>query len=565
MPDRPPASRNTTRRMRRWLPPTLAAAAALAFAVMLLARLSHPLLWQDEAETVMFATHVVEYGYPKVHGERNVVYEFGPDVAVGVKERFDAYIGKTWADFYFAVPGLLWSRTVKDVYARTARLRLPFALAGAAGVGLLLWAVWPAVPGGRGRAWLFAALYLALCALSISLLLHLREVRYYALLQCTLAGILGVQLRHAVFRSARPGRTVAVQALLLFALFQVFFAAWFAVATILSLEALWRAWRAGPDPAVRRREAVPTLAAVGLSALAVAPFLVFFETFSVASRFARHLDVGAGGYAENVWFALRHLARHELLVPVVLTRLAVHFAAETPATRPARRTSAFLTAFGVGYAAFALVNPLVYERYFVPLGPLLVAVFLLDAFVLVQAGGGRIAAAALAALALASLAVRSGEIGGRLAEIAEPVRGPLDVAVPWLLERYPDPESLVIATNYEAHPLMVYLGCRVIVGLSLNDIVRERALEPDVVIPRLGWPRSLVEIRRFLARGHYRMVELPVLDLHYNNVPSLSTSASTPSAHRFHSALPVEGDPAPRLRIYVRVEAEGSRSRDASR
>ena len=48
--------------------------------------------------------------------------------------------------------------------------------------------------------------------------------------------------------------------------------------------------------------------------------------------------------------------------------------------------------------------------------------------------------------------------------------------MPHVLERYPDSRELVIATNYEAHPLMYYLDSRVIVGLSLNNIARERAL-----------------------------------------------------------------------------------------
>ena len=72
----------------------LALAVAL-FAGLLFGRLAWPLLWQDEGESAMFARRVLEYGYPKVHGERNVVYQFGFDVAQGVKERHDAYIGTT--------------------------------------------------------------------------------------------------------------------------------------------------------------------------------------------------------------------------------------------------------------------------------------------------------------------------------------------------------------------------------------------------------------------------------------------------------------------------------------
>ena len=72
------------------------AGAGLLFGIALFRHLSYPLLWADEAETALFAERVLDYGYPKVHGSRNVVYQFGPNIAVGVKEGPDAYIGTTW-------------------------------------------------------------------------------------------------------------------------------------------------------------------------------------------------------------------------------------------------------------------------------------------------------------------------------------------------------------------------------------------------------------------------------------------------------------------------------------
>ena len=80
----------------------LVAVGAALVAGLLFARLDAPLFWADEGETAMFAQRVLEYGYPKVHGERNVVYQFGPNIALGVKEGSDAYIGTTWGQFYFA-------------------------------------------------------------------------------------------------------------------------------------------------------------------------------------------------------------------------------------------------------------------------------------------------------------------------------------------------------------------------------------------------------------------------------------------------------------------------------
>ena len=58
--------------------------------------LSYQLLWQGAAETIMYAERILDFGYPKVHDGRNVVYGLSAPISVGVKERHDAYIGSTW-------------------------------------------------------------------------------------------------------------------------------------------------------------------------------------------------------------------------------------------------------------------------------------------------------------------------------------------------------------------------------------------------------------------------------------------------------------------------------------
>ena len=519
----------------------LLAGALAAFAVMTFGGLAHPLLWQDEGETTMFASRVLEYGYPKVHGDRNVVYEFGPDIALGVKESVDAYIGKTWGDFYFAVPGLVWAAGSDDPYERTFRLRLPFALAGSAGLALLLLAVLPAVP--RPRRVAFAAAFVALASVSISLVLHLREVRYYALLVLALGGLLALHLRAERTASDRWVAAALAQAAVSFLLFQVFHVAWFAATGLLAVDALRRAW-AGPLTDRPRRVAI-ALAPHLLAGLAVAPWLIFLETFQVARGFASHVGVSPAGYLGNVGQVLAHFARHELLLPALVLRIAACW--RGLAVPIAGR----LTLFVVAYALAGCINPLVYERYFVVLGPLVTLVFLLDAFALVEhARGDRRVVAALVAGVLLALVPRTGAVTGRLAELREPVRGPVDFAVAHLRERYPDTSRLVVATNYDAHPLMYYLDSHVIVGLSRNNILVERELRPDVVIPRARWPRTLPELQRFLARGDYREERLPVRDTHFNNVPALSASPAIPDPHRFRTA---EAPPGQGLRVHHRV------------
>jgi len=108
----------------------------------------------------------------------------------------------------------------------------------------------------------------------------------------------------------------------------------------------------------------------------------------------------------------------------------------------------------------------------------------------------------------------------------------------------------VIATNYEEYAFMYYLRSHVIIGLALNNLARDQQLEPDVVVPRRRWPRSLQALRPLLARGEWEELRLPVRDTHHNNVPALSRSAFIPDPHRFET--PAEDDPDAQLLLYLR-------------
>jgi hypothetical protein len=528
--------------------------AVAAFAAMLLGNLGHPLFWSDEADTAMFGTRVLEHGYPKVHGPDNVVYQFGPDIALGVKERFDAYIGTTWGHFYFAVPGLWWAQAATDPWVKTARVRLPFALAGALGLGLWLAAVLPALGPERGRRLRFAALFFALAALSVSLLLHLREARYYALLVLLAGAIARVSLRRSVYRTLSTRRYALELAALLFLLFHTFFAAWFAFTALLAAERVVAVWR--------RRASSSDLLPFALSVGLVAPFLAFFETFHVAGAFARELELGPRVWAGNVVDVGRHLLRHEMLAPALACRAAAAWTRCGSGVEG--KVSARLLGFGAGYLLLAALSPLAFERYFVVLSPLLLCAFLLDAFALARGlplriartprRGASVAVAGGVALLTLLLRLPSGaELCGRLAELRTPVAGPLDFAIPHLLASTPRPQELVVATNYEEQVFMYYLGARTIVGTTLNNLLADRELLPDVVVPRRRWPRSLRELAPFLRRGEWDELRFPVRDVHFNQVPSLSRSRFVPDPHRF--ATPATDDPDAQLVIYWRRDS----------
>jgi hypothetical protein len=533
--------------------PLLLVATAGALGLLLFGGLGRPLFWSDEADTAMFARRIIQFGYPKVHDGRNVVYQFGSNIAIGVDERRDAYIGTTWGQFYFAAPGVRWADRANDPATKTARVRLPFALAGGLGLVLFAAALWPAWPLPR-RA-LMSGLFFACACLSVSLVLHLREARYYALVVLLVGALVFVQLRFAVFRTLGAGAYTAAVTLLLFLLFNTFFAAFFCLLAVLALER----GRHGP------RALLPLLPAL----LCVAPLLVYFETFQIASAISGQLGFGPRQLLANLGIVGVHLLRHEFLLPALACRAglivcdAIARRRGEPVLRDAARQSAgWLWLLAVGWALIGCLNPLPMERYFVVLSPVLTLLFLLDASSLVSAVSRQAAeqsrarvrrAAVLAVIALA-LAVRFpafGELASHVAALRTPVRGPVDFVVEWVQEHEAEPERLVIATNYEEQALMFYLDSRVIIGLTLNNLAEDRRLEPDLVIPRRRWPSSLPEVVAFLRRGRWERILLPVVDLHYNNVPALSRSRFLPDPHRFRTAVP--GHPEEALAIYRRV------------
>jgi hypothetical protein len=231
---------------------------------------------------------------------------------------------------------------------------------------------------------------------------------------------------------------------------------------------------------------------------------------------------------------------------------------------PRRRTAAFLVGFSLAYVAVLCANPLLYERYFLLVSPALTAAFLLDSFTLVEGLPGRLGrwaprgtrwlvVAALMTLLFAARGARLDDLRGRIDEIAYPLVGPVDRVVAHLSERYEQPEELIIATNYEAHPLMFYLGSHVIVGYSLNNIEVDRKLVPDVVIPRRHWVGTLRVLNAFLRRGRYETVLLPAPDIPYNNIPALSRMPGVPLTHRF--LTPVSADSRGYIRVHHRLPA----------
>lgn len=137
----------------------------LACGVLLFARLGHYALWDDEANTAIFAANVWRSGDTWAYDGTNLVaFREGLELS-GLKNRVFPP-----GQYFYAAPFL-------GVFGRTAlAARLPFALAAFAGLLLWAWWLWRAkVP------WPTLALTFVFVLGNASLFLYSRQARYYGL------------------------------------------------------------------------------------------------------------------------------------------------------------------------------------------------------------------------------------------------------------------------------------------------------------------------------------------------------------------------------------------------
>ena len=158
---------------------------------------------------------------------------------------------------------------------------------------------------------------------------------------------------------------------------------------------------------------------------------------------------------------------------------------------PLAACSCLLLALAAVWVALIARTPLFFSRYLVALSPLLarrlrardrLSVALRRTRRRARATGGPRGDGDRARGS--ARCVRVPELRGRIAELREPYRGPLDHVIPYLAERYPDPADLVIATNYEDFSYMFYLRATTVLGYYAPERERDLAFVPDVIIPR---------------------------------------------------------------------------------
>ena len=187
-------------------------------------------------------------------------------------------------------------------------------------------------------------------------------------------------------------------------------------------------------------------------------------------------------------------------------------------------------------------NPL-FSRYVVPLQPVLSLIIIFDGAALYRVLSPHRSRAVVfcrhllipvcASFVLVSILTNLEYIKGHAYELLHRYEGPLDRVIPFIKKQYPDTERLVIATNYEETSFMYYLNAKVVVGYVGNNIEKDAAAIPDLILYRRYWQNFVPTFKSFLARSRYAKVEFPVVDYPFNNIPELNWPP--PIVHQFQT------------------------------
>lgn len=506
------------------------------FIFSLFGNIQYPLLWNDEGETVMYAKRILQYGYPKIHDGKNTVWlTENPDKQKGIDLKHDSPAALVWGQYYFAAIGAFFAEMTDDLYLKTALLRIPFAIAGFAGLCIMALSVIGLFRQSISRALAFLALFFSFSALSVTLPIHLREARHPPLVVFLSACIFAAYFSYRFQNRIRYTPYFLILIGLFLILYNIFHVICFIFIATLGL---WECIMALKERSVK-------LFLKNTAPIATVFFLTvpFFLTSPMMAAGEDTKKMGSHApWSFHLASLLRSMQKHEFFY-LVLTASAILFITwaysvklgSKPELNTSRKLqiSSIFSLFFIIYACVISLFPsaALYERYYVVLQPVMTMILLLNIFCTLELFSQLFPASRadffktiyIAILVLTfflNIGNKLDHLEGHMYEITHRYKGPLDYVIPFIKEHYKNPEDLVIATNYEELCYMYYLGSKVIVGYVGNNMEEDMKMRPDILIYRKkGSFVGSEPFVEFLRRDKYKKVIFPVYDYPVNNLP----------------------------------------------
>lgn len=519
------------------------------FSFSLFKNIQYPLLWNDEAETALLAKVIMKFGYPKIHDGKNVIYAAQILNNKLITNEMDAYLETDWLKYYFSLPFVLVTKYIQDVYTVTGILRIPHAVIGLFGLVIMCLSVIK-IFKTKIQILLFAVLFILLELLSVSLVLHLREMRYYSLMIFITACLFYVYFKFHVFHKMQYWKYVAlliiISLLMLFTyrpaffIFIIFFSLHVCVLLYFKISKKQKL----QFPSLLSADILYTslrlfFPVVVLTILSI-PYLIFFKVFRFTSEMSVYFRFDYSLYLNHVVHILNYFWHFEMLplaffLKVIITSfwLSKNVRRKGANFLNKMHISFLLSFFFLIYALLlARVPYFMFTRYFIVLQPILTIIIVLDIFIvwyfisIVPSSYKKPRKLSLiiiiAIFVIMNIFNNKSSLLGHFYELTHQYKGPLDFIIPYIKEHYKNPENLVIATNYEEFSCMFYLGSKVTIGYVWNNIEEDIKIQPDIIIFRNGWNSNPKVFNYFLQKEKYRQVSFPVYNYPLNNIPDFN-------------------------------------------
>lgn len=521
-----------------WVPAVLLVLFSAIFLYSIFKNIAYPLFWADESMTAMGTERVLQFGYPKVHDGKNVFYDLRhSNPKLGINDD-DAYIGGTgWGHYYFGTIGYKLAASATDVYEKTAVFRSTFAVLGLLGIALLVFSLSQFFTHIFDKL-SFAALFVFLCLLSVSLGLLLREVRYYSLTMFEVCALISLFSLHRILNKVNVWVYAGLTALLLWAIFITFAPVYFIMlGAILAMEAILWAFNGLHQKNIPLyiQKNYKSWVGIVVSVILVFPFIQYFKTFEISKAMAEFNGYSSKMYSQNLATVWGYFTKFELLYLAIILKLIVFTGIKKHFNTYKNLYLAsvlFLVLFVVYTFLIARIPNFIYTRYIIYLQPVVVASALFDFFILMYFRNQKntsllnFSSVIFGLLLLVGIFVHyqsnQKNISGRWAELAEPVKGPLDYTIPAIIEKYKKTDTLIVATNYEETSYMYYLQCKATVGFIGNNLEEDAEVLPHVISYRKPWGNFTHIFQGFMRKAVYLRESYPVYDSPLNTIPELN-------------------------------------------
>ncbi|MFC1496654.1 hypothetical protein ACFL52_04490 [Candidatus Margulisiibacteriota bacterium] len=485
----------------------------IIFAFSLFKHISYPLLWNDEAETAAYGERILKYGYPKVHSENNRIFLLFDRISIN--KQLDAFIGSGWVQYYFCAIPAFFARLTDDLYLKTALIRFPFALIGFCGI--LLFGLAGATLQKKITPLLFLSAFIFLEALSVPLVHHLREARYYSIYIFLAACWFYVYTKYNYKKELGYVQYLFLSIILLLLIFNTFYPIFFIILATMLADNLFRFVTKN----IKRQEFLAGLAAPIITFILAIPFIYFFRVFTIAKFHSTAFGIGFDKQIKQIGILLIFLLKHNFLILIIASAFLFIFLSvkdknklREPVAKPYQIFTLILISI---YCLSITRSPFFFERYYIVLQPFLMLSLLF--WLLSLKDLKQSAAIVIIVIFIYNSTFLISPIRGHTYEMFNQYQGPLDYIIPYLSKNFKYPEKLIIATNYEEAAYIYYLKSKTIIGAGLCFIDQDIKLTPDIIVFRKRWSGHASVFKTLFAKVKYQKVSFPVLDYTFNNIP----------------------------------------------